>query len=288
MGILKRIFNALTNRNILSEMRRQNEINEIRYRDLLEILQFQPQYKPSELVNIVCEESVAIQSLDHIYPQGTAYDNTRWPKFVQTCEMHFKKISYNTLSQQNFSDKTYLSYLDLGCSGGGLVLDFAIRGHFALGLEGSDYSFKRLRAEWRTIPHNLYTCNIAKPWEIISKENGAIVQFHVISAWEVLEHLSVQELKILFYNVRRHLKNNGFFIGSISTVQDSAEKNRHVTIMDKTEWIKLFEDNSLVDLSSQTPFCYSDFPRGTGNFNSTTDYFRNSDLGFHFILGKNE
>jgi 2-polyprenyl-3-methyl-5-hydroxy-6-metoxy-1,4-benzoquinol methylase len=285
MNIFKKIYNSVTGKNIKNlqnEIRKQNEINEIRYRDILKIIQVKPRYNPSKLVNIACEENIATQSLDHIYPLGTANDNTRWPKFVKKCEEYFEK---SISSINSFPGENCLAYLDLGCSGGGLVFDFVINGHFAIGLEGSDYSLNKLRAEWRTIPDNLYTCNITKPWAITSKETGSNIHFHIISAWDVLEHLSRQELEDLFLNVKNHLRTDGIFIGSVSTVKESGI-NRHITVMDKAAWLKFFETNSLIDIAEETSFDFNDFPRGTGNFNSATNFFKNPQVGFHFILRK--
>jgi len=52
--------------------------------------------------------------------------------------------------------------MDIRCSGGGLVLDGILKGHFAIGLEGSDYSKKRQRAEWR----------LMKWWKDVFVKNG--------------------------------------------------------------------------------------------------------------------
>jgi hypothetical protein len=58
--------------------------------------------------------------------------------------------------------------MDLGCSGGGLVFDFLLRGHTAVGIEGSDFSQKSQRAEWRLLNQcNLLTADITKPFQVI-------------------------------------------------------------------------------------------------------------------------
>lgn len=252
----------------LRELKKQQELADLRYRDLLELMKFKPRYIPSQLVEISHTSGVAIHSADHLYPRGTAVDNTRWPAFVIACEQHFGDT---------------IAYLDLGCSGGGLVFDFAIRGHFAIGLEGSDYSLKRLRAEWRTIPDNLFTCDIAKPFTIRAKKEQAIKEFDVISAWDVLEHLSVEQLKTLLNNVTNHLADDGYFIGSVSTIADGPH---HVTVQDENWWYQFFADNGFSDLAALAPFNFEDFPRGTGNINSAIDFSQYPELGFHFVLKK--
>ena len=241
---------------------------------MLELLKFSPQYNPKELIDLDRTEKVAIHSIDHLYPRGTAQDNTRWPVFVKKCEELFEGD---------------IAYLDLGCSGGGLVFDFALRGHFAMGLEGSDYSLKRLRAEWRTIPDNLYTCNIAKPFSIRSKADQTVLHFHVISSWDVVEHLSVSELQVMFANVREHLRDDGFFVGTVATraaVPMNGAVNHHVTVKDKEWWLQFFKDNGFRDVSAEEVFSFEDFPRGTGNFNDPADLRKNPEGGFHFVLVK--
>jgi hypothetical protein len=95
---------------------------------------------------------VAFDSPDHIVPRGTKYDNTRNMLFNKKLEALFGHRS--------------LYVLDLGCAGGGFVKDCLEDGHFAVGLEGSDYSKKLERAEWRTIPANLFTCDITEDFSL--------------------------------------------------------------------------------------------------------------------------
>jgi SAM-dependent methyltransferase len=257
----------------LHELTVQRELNEMRYRDLMAILQFKPQYNPQELVDIERTEKVAIHSVDHLRPRGTAIDNTRWPAFVRRCEELFDGD---------------IAYLDLGCSGGGLVFDFALRGHFALGLEGSDYSLKRLRSEWRTIPDNLLTCNIAKPFFIKSKVDQTTLHFHVISCWDVVEICRCGAENNV-RNVREHLREDGFFVGTVATraaLPTSGADNHHVTVEDKEWWLKFFKDNGFRDVSAAGVFAFEDFPRGTGNFNEAVDLRVHPELGFHFVLMK--
>ena len=73
---------------------------------------------------LVTDHPIAFHSDDHKHPRGTRNDNTRHPRFVRKCETVFGRK---------------IRALDLGCAGGGLVLDFLLAGHSAVGLEGSDY-----------------------------------------------------------------------------------------------------------------------------------------------------
>ena len=79
----------------------------------------------SNYIQLVSENRVALDSADHLFPHGTAKDETRSPAFVQSVLNHFQRS---------------IDYLDIGCAGGGLVYDFVRANCLAVGLEGSDYS----------------------------------------------------------------------------------------------------------------------------------------------------
>src|SRR5689334_11430474 len=125
---------------------------------------------------IITNKPVAIDSPDHLQPQGTALDNSVNPRF--NCKLF------------GWVGKRQVRVLDLGCAGGGFVKSVLDQGGAAVGIEGSDYSRLRLRAEWATIPDNLFTADITDSFQLLQKstqgqENPA--QFTVITAWEVLE-----------------------------------------------------------------------------------------------------
>ncbi len=125
---------------------------ELWYRDLLAVLRQPEVLGRAPAFVIATDNPVAADSDDHLVPWGTQLDNTRWPRFVRACEA--------------LVGRGPLRMMDLGCAGGGLVLDFLLAGHSAVGIEGSDFSVVRQRAEWRTIPFNLFTADITKPFTI--------------------------------------------------------------------------------------------------------------------------
>ena len=194
---------------------------------------------------------VAYESNDYLVPHGTVRDDTRYPRFIHACEMYFKY-------------KAKLSFLDLGCSSGGIVLDALLRGHEAVGLEGSDESFKQQRAQWRIIPKNLFTCDITKPFTL--KKEGALKRFDVISAWEVLEHIHEKDLSILLENIKKHLNIGGIFIGSIANWDDIDEDtgiNWHVNLHNYEWWKERFiEAGFEIATKDFSPY---DLARGTIN-----------------------
>ena len=205
----------------------------------------------SGAIKLETEYPVAYESNDYIVPHGTVRDDTRYPRFIHACEMYFKDI-----------DK--LAFVDLGCSSGGIVLDALLRGHEAVGLEGSDESFKQQRAQWRVIPKNLFTCDVTKPF--ILKKDGSRKEFDVVSAWEMLEHIREEDLDGLLTNIKVHLKAGGIFVGSIANWDDIDEEtgvNWHVNLHPYEWWSERFREAGFDIITEK--FSPYDMARGTYN-----------------------
>ncbi len=201
------------------------------YRDILIALCRQKNFLPENQIILETDAPIAYESLDHLYPHGTIRDNTRHPRFVEKCE-------------EIFTTKRNLAFLDLGCSGGGMVLEAALRGHISFGLEGSDSSKKEQRAEWRLLGDRLQTCDITKEF-FLRKQDNVIQLFDIITAWEVLEHISESDLPQLFENIRRHLAPDGYFVGSIANWDDidpDSGVNWHITLHSYEWWENIFKD----------------------------------------------
>ena len=257
-------------RNIRAIQLESLKLQDMQYRDLLDIQSGRKQLRHNDTVELKTEHPVAYDSPDHINPLGTIQDNTRNYAFYNKC-------------RALYGDK--LAYLDLGCSGGGLVFEFALNGHLAIGLEGSDRSRKMGRANWRTIPDNLMTCDIAKPFSLIDTKTNVTQKFDVISCWEVLEHIPEKNLPQLMENVKAHLAEGGIFIGSISK---SPEDPLHVTLQENAWWVNIFKANGLaLDIGYSGDFEFGEFCRGVGGglFDSH-NYRADPYKGFHFVARK--
>lgn len=179
-------------------------------------------------MNLLTDFPIAYESFDHIEPKGTMHDNTHHKLFVDRV---------NEISSGN-----KIKFADLGCSGGGLVKDFLDDGHDAIGIEGSDYSQRNKRAEWATIPDNLFTADITKPFFIVTDNSTG--QCDIITAWDVLEHIHEIDLGVLITNIRNNLKTNGLFVASVATFEDHPH---HVTLKEKDWWLNLFKKYKLID-----------------------------------------
>lgn len=229
----------------------------------------------SPKVNIKTEHSIASESIDHLQPRGTKNDNSRLPRFVSSAENFFKKEK--------------LFHMDLGCAGGGLVFDFNVMGHFSIGLEGSDYSKKIQRAEWYTLPNNLFTADITKSFEIIDSSNKSSIKFDIITAWEVLEHIHKNDLHSFLSNIQNHLKTGGLFIASVATFEDSdpvTGAQYHLTIESKEWWEEILLQHKLKPITNHG-FQTEDFVRGSGNGPLDWDIRKNPEMGFHIVCKKN-
>jgi 2-polyprenyl-3-methyl-5-hydroxy-6-metoxy-1,4-benzoquinol methylase len=150
---------------------------------------------------------VALDSPDHTHPYGTRLDNSVNPEFNAKL--------YELIPREK------VRLLDLGCAGGGFVKSILDDGGFAVGIEGSDYSRLHKRWEWATIPGNLFTGDITKPFSVtegaVGVHGGTSVLFNVITIWECLEHLTEEGLHGWAENVRKHLLPGGVVIASISS-----------------------------------------------------------------------
>jgi len=214
---------------------------------------------PPGPLSVETNHRVAFESPDHLVPHGTKYNNSTNRKFVLLLHDHCRRQA----------PRAPLAMMDLGCSGGQLVADFAALGWTAVGLEGSDYSLKHRRANWAELANrNLFTCDITKPFRV--QRQGERLQCHLITAWEVLEHIRLTDLETLFNNIRAHLAEGGLFIASTSSttsVVDGVEL--HQTRMPNAEWRawieQRFPDLEPVDLGLKI-YQYVRFDFGEASF----------------------
>ncbi len=190
---------------------------------------------------------LAYKSPDHIMPIGTRYDQSRNWRF-------------NANLYRLFPENFLVKLMDLGCSGGTLVKDVIDDGHFAIGLEGSDWSKKFKRAAWAYIPDSLFTCDITKKFEVFQKKR---VMFDVITAWEVMEHIKEDDLPKLLSNVKNHIRPSGLFIVSITSMPHIVNGvNLHQTIQSKKWWVNMFKKNGFTHLQKHHDYFDGQFVRG--------------------------
>lgn len=204
---------------------------EIQYR--WHLWRYRPPAVRSARVEVKTKHPVAFTSPDHTMPWGTKHDNSSHKGFVLAMDRFFRSTG-----------RPASAMLDLGCAGGQIVKEFLDIGWLAVGLEGSDYSLKHKRANWKLLAKkHLFTCNIAKPFRIFV--SGKKKQFQLITAWEVLEHIPAGDLFVLFRNIVNHLDTGGYFIASTTSVSDiRGGVDLHQTKMTNKQWRKWIKQHA--------------------------------------------
>jgi SAM-dependent methyltransferase len=204
-------------------------------------------------VTLKTNHPVAVDSVDHLYPLGTMQDNYRSPAFTR------KLIDL-------YPDAT-ASVLDIGCAGGGFVKEVSEFGHLAVGLEGSDYSQRHRRAEWATIPDRLFTCDCTKPFSMSFEENGntSPALFDVVTAWEFLEHIKMEDLPTVFRNIAAHLNpETGIFVASVNLHACGIENHEyHATVQPEWWWRDVFRKHGFFVIDRALDYFNEDWVRGT-------------------------
>ena len=210
-----------------------------------------PNLRPK--IVLYAERPVAYFSPDHLTPWGTRRDNSRNWRFNQKL---YQLFAYR---------KETLRILDLGCSGGGFVKDCLDDGCMAVGLEGSDYSWKQRRAEWATIPDYLFTCDVTRNFnlELVIGEKKEPLQFDVVTSWELIEHIAEPDLERVAANVKKHMAPGGIWIMSVSPNEEVINGTvLHQTVQQKAWWVKKFQSLGLEHHESLVCYFNTQFIRG--------------------------
>ena len=219
-------------------------------------------------LEIRTERPVAVSSPDHIHPWGTANDNSANPGFN-------RKLAW-------WLPIKTLRVMDVGCSGGGFVKSILDQGGLAVGIEGSDYSKIRGRAEWATIPGNLFTADATAPFAIVNVDAAgreSQVAFNLITAWEFIEHISEQDLASVFENFKRNLAPGGAIIMSISTRPDIINGvNLHQTVQDEAWWMRKLSELGFRNHPKAVNYFHDVYVRGGTN----------AEGSFHVVLTRQE
>tara|TARA_R110000824_G_C15138870_1_gene669808 strand:+ start:635 stop:1330 length:696 start_codon:yes stop_codon:yes gene_type:complete len=230
------------------------------------------------MINITTQYPNATHSPDFIFPIGAIQDN------------HSNSVYLSELSRVTGKEK--FAYLDLGCAGGQTVVDVYNNGNIACGVEGSDLEKMISISKNRTRPtprfigamdvpdsdiHDnwtefkdkcLFKADITKPFEL-SNDRG-IQKFDIITAWDVLEHPTPEQIPAVIDNIKRHLKDDGVFVCLINLVPSP----HHQCVKPKEWWVDVFNKNGLEDRG----FDFNASPR------HTHQPLDSNDLGFMLEL----
>jgi len=234
------------------------------------------------IIKVETKYPIALDSPDHTHPLGTKQDNSKNP--------FFNKRLYELLDERGF-DKPYC-VCDFGCAGGGLVEDIVNDGHIGLGLEGSNWSQQRNRAAWGTIPANLFTCDLTKPFEIVAildepmqidstPFDKVTVLFAAITAWEFMEHIQEKDHKQLFENIEKHLDDDGVFICSVATFHGAPH---HQCVHPKEWWYNRVRQFGFKNNSELVKWFDKPSTHKSGRCWVRDNALKPGNLGFNMVL----
>lgn len=207
------------------------------------------------MITVKTDFPIAVDSADHIHPEGIYYDNSLHIPFVEQLEKYFPGEKIN--------------FMDIGCAGGELVCEMHRRGHKSVGLEGSDHCLN-VREEmieevgfepagkknWQQYANNiLFTCDASKPFSVM--EDGEQIKFDVITCFDVVEHFNPEDLDTFIQNVRGHLKDTGMFLATIALYpagRHESSKNTpeggveyHKSVFPVVWWQDKFKENGMTE-----------------------------------------
>ena len=206
---------------------------------------------PFQIV-LKAEREVALESPDHLMPWGTKRDNSVNRRFNEKLYALFPRAEQ-------------LKILDLGCSGGGFVKSCLDDGCLAVGLEGSDFSKRYRRAEWRTIPEYLFTCDVTANFELSIQTEGEPkpLQFDVVTCWEMIEHIAEPDISKVAGNVKKHLAPGGIWIMSVSPNEEVIHGVKlHQTVQPKPWWLRKFAALGFAHSEPHVHYFHTQFVRG--------------------------
>lgn len=175
------------------------------------------------MIKVITNNALACDSEDYLYPWGTKENNTS-AVFIKDVEKYF-------------NDKP-IKFLDLGCAGGQLVIDFKKNGHLAVGLEGCDWCLNNGNENWANhFNDQLFLCDISKQFSIVDDTDNEKILFDCITAWDVVEHIAPENLDCFFNNILTHLSPSGVFIATIAYHEDIVEKHKlHQSVFSPYTW----------------------------------------------------
>lgn len=196
---------------------------------------------------------IAIDSPDTLFPFGAARDNYTSSEFV--CEF--------TKYYESLGNKKPFYGMDLGCAGGQFIVDFVNNGNKGIGLEGCGYMKKCVPKmfNWDTSPDVLFTCDVSKPFQIY--EDGNEVKFDLITAWDVMEHFKIEDINVVFDNIKKHLKPRGYFAAVICCINHHPYHQMYVNgEKGPIWWLNLFLNSGFKLDEDAVNHLRGRFPRG--------------------------
>jgi hypothetical protein len=210
---------------------------------------------------LITNHPIALTSPDHLRPYGIKENNSSNPLF--------------NAKLYQLAGRKKLKICDVGCAGGGFVNSVLSDGHFAVGIDGSDYAKLHNLGCWGYLPNNLFTADATKPFYFIDDDKKRI-KFNYISFFDVLEHFTQEDLSGVLNNIIDNLLEDGAVICSINTAsaahveviekQGSCGRGKHHQNVKPPEyWDQTFADHGFVNNREKLDYFEGQFIRGPGH-----------------------
>ena len=140
------------------------------------------------------------------------------------------------------------------------------------GIEGSDWSQRHGRGAWRIHGDKLFLSDITEPFTFDEK-------FDVITAWEVVEHLTENGIERFFQNAADNSTHDALLIISTASGPDIVNGvNLHQTMKGREWWISVARRNGWENDACIVKYF-------TPQWNNGCRW--ESDQSFHIVLRKN-
>lgn len=180
-------------------------------------------------MRIITEHPIAVDSNDHLTPHGTIHDFSDATEFCKYIH-------------DSWPDKKTL--LDLG-TGTGTVVKTALEADMdAYGVEGSDAPRSQGLGAWSELADKrLFNADLRHRFDltIFDDESGLVQKFDIITAWDVLEHMTEDTIDIVMDNIKRHSTAGTFVMATIQFDNHNNELYHHL-LKPREWWVSKFKE----------------------------------------------
>jgi 2-polyprenyl-3-methyl-5-hydroxy-6-metoxy-1,4-benzoquinol methylase len=184
---------------------------------------------------IITQNPIALDSNDHLHPSGCINDHHDATEFCDYLIKHWPNRK---------------TLLDLGTATGTVVSSSVERNFDAFGVEGSDAP-KRMQLEKGEGPWvkyggiRLFNADIRYPFQLY-RENNERAKFDIITAWDVLEHMTEKTINTVLENIKRHSIGGAFMIATIS-FESYPNDLYHLLPRPREWWLSKFSEFDFID-----------------------------------------
>tara|TARA_Y100000034_G_scaffold45299_1_gene55721 strand:- start:415 stop:1215 length:801 start_codon:yes stop_codon:yes gene_type:complete len=174
-------------------------------------------------IKCVTEHPHPVGSPDYLNPAGVIQDNNTHQYFIYELDTFFQGMPYRLI--------------DIGCAGGQFAVDVWHKGapFLGVGIEGGHVlgemseEFEERSPGTRALTKAtgaknwarykdkcLFHADVSKPFEIRDVQEGSLVLFNAVTAFEFFEHPLPEEIPGIIENIKKHLIPKGCVWGTIN------------------------------------------------------------------------